>query len=67
MTGVQTCALPISPMSKLKTTTNFALDAGVLGLIIRVGEVLDFNIRALFEAINSLLKASDCKVGLQAY
>ena len=56
-----------SALAFVKTTTNFAFDAGVLGLIIRVDEVLNFNIRALFKAVNSLLKAGNCKVGLQIY
>ena len=56
-----------SALASVKTTTNFALDAGVLGLVIRVGEALNFNIRALLKASNSLLKASNCRVSSQAY
>ena len=54
----------LSALTSIKITTNFTLDAGVLSLIIRVGEALDFNIRAFLEASNSLLKAGDCRVGL---
>ena len=56
-----------SALAFVKTTTNFALDAGVLGPIVGVGEVLNLNIGALFKAVDSLLKASNYKVGLQAY
>ena len=48
-------------------TINCALDAGVLGLVVGVGEALDFNVGALFEAGDSLLKDGDCRVGSQAY
>ena len=56
-----------SALASVKTTTNFALDAGVLGLVVGVGEVLNLDVGALLEAVDSLLKAGDCKVGLQAY
>ena len=56
-----------SALASVKTTTNFAFDAGVLNLVIKVGKVLNFNIEAFLKAINSLLKASNCKVGSQAY
>ena len=56
-----------SALASVKTTTNFALDASVLGLIVGVGEALDLNIGALLEAGDSLLEASDYRVGLQAY
>ena len=56
-----------SALASVKTTTNFALDAGVLGLVIGVGEAFNLDVGALFEAGNSLLKASNCRVGLQAY
>ena len=52
-----------SALASVKIITNFALDAGVLGLIIGVSEALDFNIRALLKASNSLLEASNCRVG----
>ena len=49
-----------SALASVKTTTNFALDAGVLGLVVGVGEALDLDIGALLEA-------GDCRVGSQAY
>ena len=52
-----------SALASIKTITNFALDAGVLGLVIGVGEALNLNIGALLEAGDSLLKAGDCRVG----
>ena len=55
-----------SALASVKTTTNFALDAGVLGLVVGVGEALDFDVGALFEAGDSLLEAGDCRVGSQA-
>jgi hypothetical protein len=54
-------------LASVKTTTNFALDAGVLGLVIRVGEALNLNIKALLKAGDSLFEASDYRVSLQAY
>ena len=56
-----------SALAFVKTTTNFALDAGVFSLVIGVGEALNLNIGALLKASNSLLKASDCRVSSQAY
>ena len=43
-------------------TINCALDAGVLGLVIRVSEVFNFNIGVFFKASNSFFEASDCKI-----
>ena len=57
----------LSALASVKTTTNFALNAGVLSLIIRVGEALNFNIGAFLKANNSLLEAGDCRVSSQAY
>ena len=48
-----------SALASINITTNFALDAGVLGLVVGVGEALNLNIGALLEANNSFLKASD--------
>ena len=56
-----------SALTSVKTTTNFALDANVLNLVIRVGEALNLNIGALLEASDSLLEAGDCRVSSQAY
>ena len=63
-----------STFASITITTNFTLNASVLGLVVGVGKALNFNIRALLKASNSLLKASDsllkasdCRVGLQAY
>ena len=60
-----------SALASVKITTNFALNASVLGLVVGVGEALNFNIRALLKASNSLLKANnsllkagDCRIGL---
>ena len=57
----------LSALAFVKTIINFALDAGVLGLIIRVGKALNFNVRAFLKASNSLLKANNYRVGSQAY
>ena len=56
-----------SALAFVKITINFALDAGVLSLVVGVGEALNLNIGALLKASNSLLEASDCRVGSQAY
>ena len=56
-----------SALASVKATTNFALDAGVLGLVVGVGEALDLNIGALLKSGDSLLEAGNCRVGLQAY
>ena len=56
-----------STLASVKTITNFALNAGVLGLIIRVSKALNLNIGALLKASNSLLKASNYRVGSQVY
>ena len=53
-----------SALAFIKTTTNFTLNAGVFGFIIRVNKALNFNIKALFKANNSLLKTSNYRVGL---
>ena len=57
----------LSALAFVKTTTNFAFDASVLNLIIKVGEALNLNIRTLLKANNSLLEAGDYRVGSQAY
>ena len=54
-------------LASVKTTTNFALDAGVLGLVVGVGEALDLDVGALLKAGDSLLEAGNCRVGSQAY
>ena len=58
-----------SALASVNIIINFTLNAGVLGLIVEVGEALDFNIRALlkasdslFKASDSLFKASDCRI-----
>ena len=51
-----------SALASVNITTNYTLDAGVLGLIIRVSEALNFNIRAFLKANNFLLEAGDCKI-----
>ena len=56
-----------SALASVNITTNFALDAGVLGLVVGVGEALNLDIGALLEAGESLLKAGNCRVGSQAY
>ena len=56
-----------SALASVKTTTNFALDAGVLGLVVGVGEALNLDVGALLKASDSLLEAGDCRVGSQAY
>ena len=56
-----------SALAFVKTTTNFALDGGVFGLVVGVGEALDLDVGALLEAGDSLLEAGDCRVGSQAY
>ena len=52
-----------SALAFVNITTNCALDAGVLSLVVGVGEALNFNIGALFEAGDSLLKASNYRIG----
>ena len=58
-------ALASVKITFVKITTNFTLDAGVLGLVVGVGvgEALDLDIGALLEAGDSLLEAGDCRVG----
>ena len=56
-----------SALASVKTTTNFTLDAGVLGLVIGVGEALNLDVGALLKAGDSLLEAGDCRVNSQAY
>ena len=83
--GTESYLLPIQPapsfpylpsaLAFIKITTNFALNAGVLSLIISVGEALNLNVRAILDAsvlgliigvskalnfnVGALLKASD--------
>ena len=52
-----------STFTFIKIIINFTLNAGVLSLIIRVSEAFNLNIKALLKANNSLLKASNCRVG----
>ena len=51
-------------LTSVKITTNLALDASVLSLVIKVGvnEALNFNIGALFKANSFLFKTSNCRV-----
>ena len=51
-------------LASVKTTTNFTLDAGVLGLVVGVSKALNFDVGALLKAGDSLLKTSNCRVGL---
>ena len=52
-----------SALASVNITTNCALDAGVLGLVVGVGEALDFDVGALLKAGDSLLEAGDCRIG----
>ena len=53
-----------STLASVKITTNFVLNTGVLGLVVGVGEALNFNIGALLKASNSFLEAGNYRVGL---
>ena len=57
-----------SALTFVEITTNLAVDAGILNLVVGVGvgKALDLDVGALLEAGDSLLEAGDCRVGSQA-
>ena len=57
----------LSALASVNITTNCALNAGVLGLVVGVGEALNLDVGVLLKAGDSLLKAGNCRVGSQAY
>ena len=51
-----------STFAFVNITTNCALNAGVLSLVVGVGETLNFNIGALLKANNSFLKVGNYRI-----